>query len=267
MSQLTYNSIPPNAFAGMLADGGLRDVVSAVAQPNKTIVTPTAANSTLYTLRAAYLDNSGTNFQVATHEDVSYTSDSTALVSEITAGLTAAINADTLFPFDAVDTGTTVELTPRLGSPSGTLSSVGTGTLTLSSFTSDIPFGVAVVMANGLSDECRVPQASGDIGPDVLGVALSTQFIESQPATDTGPARYRAGDQVNILRVGRVWVKPEDSPVAGGDVYVRYSASGSQQLGAFRTDTDSSTAAKLTGAKYLSSPDADGLVLVQLNLV
>lgn len=267
MSQLNYTSIPAAGFAGMLVDGGMRDVVSAIAQPNKIVVTPTATNSVAYTLHAAYLDNVGTNFQNATFEEVTYTSDSTATVAEITAGLTAAANADLLFPFDAVDTGATVELTPRLGSPSGTLTSTGVGALAISSFISDIPYGVAVVMANGASDQCKVPQAVGEIGFDTLGIALSTQFLESAPATDTGAARYPAGSQVNILRVGRVYVTAESDVVAGGAVYVRYSASGSQQLGALRADTDSSSAALLAGAKFLDTVSAGGLTRVQLELV
>ena len=57
----------------------------------------------------------------------------------------------------------------------------------------------------------------------------------------------------------------EVSSVArGGSVYVRYSASGTEELGTFRTDADTSDAAVLPGAKFTGQTSGD-LAVVELN--
>ena len=75
---------------------------------------------------------------------------------------------------------------------------------------------------------------------------------------------------LNILRRGRIWVKPEaDSSVTvGARLYVRAVAAGAEYKGALRGAADSTDCIDCTNqGVWLSIPDADGLALLEVDFV
>ncbi len=123
----------------------------------------------------------------------------------------------------------------------------------------------------GSRDEtCKLPTASTDITNVglVLGVSHSSVSRDPNfPSGGTANTTYQIGDSVELVYRGQVLVTVEEAVVPGDDVYVRYdTGSGGSQKGAFRTSADTSTAALLAGARYLTTAAIGGLALVDLNL-
>jgi hypothetical protein len=135
-----------------------------------------------------------------------------------------------------------------------------------------IPYGVLVVRdtsnTSGTKIAGKVPAGSTDITAvgSALGVAIADQ-ARSQDPTVTLPT-YPQYSAVPCGRVGRFWVVVEEAVTAGQQAYVRYaSGAGGTQLGSFRASADSSTAAALPGAYYVSSQTAiGGYAVVELSL-
>lgn len=125
----------------------------------------------------------------------------------------------------------------------------------------DIPYGRVVVMDTA-DGSARLPALTGEI---TGGTALGITIADSSKAPNAGG--YADNDQLPILRKGQIYMIAEDAVAAGGDVFVRFSASGGESLGRVRSDADTSDAVALPGARYLSSTSgADELVIVELNL-
>ena len=125
-----------------------------------------------------------------------------------------------------------------------------------------------VLVCQGATDgACKLPANSGDVGK-ALGVAASRVASDSRfPSTLTAGVAWQTGDIVEAIAAGAVWVIVEDAVNAGAACYVRHTANGDlTQLGAFRSDADSSNAAALTGARFLTSTDGAGLALVAINV-
>lgn len=130
-----------------------------------------------------------------------------------------------------------------------------------------IPQGRAVVFVAGDTDaQVRIPATTGQVsGPNLMGVS----FFE-----DTAPANpYAVGDQVPVLRKGKVWVLVEEAVTPASSVFVRHAAgtggTAAKPLGGFRASADSNTSATLVSidvARYLTSASADGLALLAINL-
>ena len=91
--------------------------------------------------------------------------------------------------------------------------------------------------------------------------ALDSQF----PSGGTPGATYQIGDALDAVS-GKVWVAVEEAVSAMDPVYVRYATGSGTQKGAFRKSADSSTAAALTGGRYLTSASAGGMALAEINI-
>ncbi len=227
--QTSYsNNFSQVAYPGQLADNGPTDVTTGLSlrAPAKT-VTITAANSTAFTLHFA---------EAAGDEDATYTSDSTGTKAEIVAGLIAAIAANhDIKSWYGVNHGGDLVLVAKPGGPLAlaVVTSTGAGTMTLAALSPEIPFGTVVAMdtasANASAGEeaVRLPNSATDV---ILGMALSTHFVESQGRFASDPTQapqYPAGSPINVCRMGRVWAKPETAVVKGDPVYFRYASGGS----------------------------------------
>jgi len=109
--------------------------------------------------------------------------------------------------------------------------------------------------------QCRLPRQSTDITARFLGITrLDTSLI--------GDSAEVYGNQaaVSIKRKGRIWVRVQDAVAEMGDVYCRYAtAATGYGLGSFRSDADTSNAAQVPNAKYLTAASAGGLALVELS--
>lgn len=132
-----------------------------------------------------------------------------------------------------------------------------------------IPFGKFVVTktaaAGGEIPEVELPNATGEVtGVYALGVVVRDRTIENDSATAF--AGYTDGEVLTIMRRGRIWVISEDAvSSAGAAAFVRFVAGVGEVLGSFRTDADTSDAVALPGARFMTTCDAGGLVLLELD--
>lgn len=133
-----------------------------------------------------------------------------------------------------------------------------------------VPVGKMLIMDASGADRAKLPAASGDIAIALLaGIAVLSQTLESQlPAGSAAiwPKNY----EIPVMRKGRVLVKPEVSVNVGDPVFIRYaSGAGGTQVGAFRKDADTATAAAAPAgsAIWVSGTDATtGLATLEINL-
>lgn len=134
-----------------------------------------------------------------------------------------------------------------------------------------IPYGVLVVRDNsnssGVSIAGKLPAASGDVTAvgSALGVAIADQARAQDPSVSL--PTYPQNSAVPCGRVGRFWVTVEEAVTAGQQAYVRYATGSFSQKGAFRASADTSTAAALPGAYYITSQSTPGgYAVVELSL-
>lgn len=142
-----------------------------------------------------------------------------------------------------------------------------------------VPFGVGVCVDTAAfphrftsepeTDKlCRLPSGAGDIAfPNFLGVAMRRQMIENDLAFANTKNAYPPNYPVGIVHKGRVWVSPEQTVVVTDPVYVRYAAgAGGTQLGSFRKDADTASAAQAANARWYRGSDVNGLAVLELNV-
>ena len=113
----------------------------------------------------------------------------------------------------------------------------------------------------------KVPGAATDVtnGGSVLGIILADQTLE-QPypqgnAVPMSPAKYTSP----VIRSGRVWVNVEGAVTAGNQPYARYAVGTGSVLGAFRADADTSSAALVPNARFVTSTTGAGLAVVEVD--
>lgn len=97
---------------------------------------------------------------------------------------------------------------------------------------------------------------------NVRGVALHDPTVLNQ---SSGDPHYPLNSPMNVLRKGRVWVRSEDAITVGtSTVNVRYAGTGTK--GAFRGAAVTDETAVLPKSKWLTSCDAGGLAVLELDL-
>lgn len=127
---------------------------------------------------------------------------------------------------------------------------------------------VKTAPAGGDLPVVELPNASGEVtgvAGQAGGVVVRDKTAENSNASAfTG---YVDGEILSIMRRGRIWVISEDAVSAVGvAAFVRYTKEAPDiVLGKFRTDDDSSKAVALPGARFLTTCDAGGLVLLELS--
>lgn len=260
MSQTSYTAQNVIAFEGMVAYGHGDFITKKNATRQLTSVVFTAVNSATYVLVI-----NGTAFSI--------TADGSTDATEIRDAMKIAIDAgsEPVVVETLSTNGLLIESTDR--DNDFTITNVGSDTPSNVVITElvaqgqQIPFGRAVCWDDrGADDECRLPRQSADVGDRIFGVAAADHLLETVTGATNGLYLDKAG--VSILRRGYIWVVCESAITAiGADVYVRYaSGSGGSNLGAFRADADTSTAAVLNGATFRSTCGAGELCLLELNL-
>lgn len=126
-----------------------------------------------------------------------------------------------------------------------------------------VEFGKFVAKGAGDND-IIVPAAATDITSALLrrGVVHAHQAMESSAS---GNPQYPVKSAVNVLKKGRIWVKPEDTVDPTLSVHVRYAGVGTK--GAFRGATVASETAVLANARWLSTTTVAGqLALLEIDL-
>jgi hypothetical protein len=238
--QTSYDRLPGKAAAGMAADSGKLEVLSAHNLAVKTYQVTIGAiqNSTEYKITFSHLSRAAATVGQTISTDAAFTSDSTATAAEILAGLLAAVNASAAPVSARMFDASTLEIYAR--SPETDYTPTVSANLTLSAeLASEVPFGVLVVM-DGDRSKCRLPKAASDVQNLALGVALRTLAKENTflGSSDTKNC-YAANSMVNAAREGRVWVPVEGTIAAGDSAFVRHTAkAGNTQKGKFRNDRD-----------------------------
>lgn len=139
-----------------------------------------------------------------------------------------------------------------------------------------IPAGV-MVTRDGATDEetqCLLPTAAADLTDDhLLGITLYD--ASKEPGTNAGNNEFDDEESVALLRRGRAWVIAEDDVAveAGAQCYVRYgTGTGGSQLGAFRMNGDTSTAAAISNCRFVTAAyvvtingEAQTVAMVEIN--
>ncbi len=128
-----------------------------------------------------------------------------------------------------------------------------------------LPFGVLAVEDLTAPGKFKLPTSAADLLKNPA-VVVATHAVESR--RDSAPASYAAGDLANLMKVGRIWVFPEQNVVDGDPVYVRGIANGGlTQLGAFRKDADSANAFLLAGAKWRDTVTTGAGVVARIEIM
>jgi hypothetical protein len=136
--------------------------------------------------------------------------------------------------------------------------------------TGDFDAGQWVVQGASAADRtAQPPVSSAEVTGRLWGVAKydPSKPISWPPRTDGFVGQYPIGATADVVRKGAVWVHVEEAVNAFDPVYVRYaSGAGGTVLGASRKSADTATAAQASGCIYLTSAQAGGLALVEVNL-
>lgn len=261
--QLTVNTAPTAAFPGMDADTGDGDNISRLVSTQQLEYVNVLSNSdgdysiTIDTVEeAAFTAASNTVAQIAAGLLAAWTGTTNSVTAEL-----SGTNALLLESSDEWDTdGFTCAVT--LDAVANT-ANITTATLVAQAQTIQSGIGVcADDRAATSGTQCRLPRQATDITAHFKGITRYDAAREQASGAET----YQNGAAVSVKHKGRIWVRVQDAVAEDGDVYCRYaSAVTGYGLGSFRSDADSTTAAKVPGAKYVTSASAGGLALVELS--
>lgn len=256
--QSSVETIMEKGMPGQLADSGFHDIITRINNSKQRVSTTITAADLATTLTI-----NGTAFTVNVGA-------ATLTVTELRDLMITAVNAGSEPVTASIDDSDQLFVDADV---SGTaFTAVGTTNCSVADVIlneANVPFGVLVVEdLTGLSDDrAHLPQATGDITTvgSVAGIALHTQFVE-QSVGGTNNLGYDPQSSMNVLRKGRAYVQVEDAVVKGGLPFVRFVAAASEQLGAFRSDADTSDAVALPNARFVTSAGAGELAIVEINL-
>jgi hypothetical protein len=192
-----------------------------------TTVTVTAAtNSKVYSF---IILTGGYSYQI------DYTSDGSATTAEISAGLTARVNALNI-PITAADT---------------------TDEFTLTADVPGTPFTVAEV-----DSELTVAETTANVPLLFVGVAARHHNVVS--TTDAAEGQVAPLKAFSVIESGHVYVEVEEAVAWGDDAYFRHTATGTEEVGTWRNDADGTDCEQVIGAKFRSSTSGAGIAVLEL---
>jgi len=257
--QTNYEDLA-TAVEGGIADLGFMHKASRTAGTNvaqvATVTVDAATNTTLYTV-------------VVNGVPVTYTSDGSATVGEIHAGLLAAGQANSFLAGQVTFSGASPDLiitADEAGVPftateaDADLSLVATTPNTTSS---PILFGRGLAQVLTDAEKVSYPSLTGFL---FAGISIQSQIARPN---DDGIAKYEDGTSIPTLTQGRIWVLAEDVISSLDDsVYLRHTANGAVNIaGRFRTDADTARADQIANARWLSLTTAvNQLALLEINM-
>ena len=266
--QSSYGASPATAIAGQLADSGVCDVRSVIAEA--------AITSALAVIRGATTKAEGK------HPGAPDTADVDAIIATIA----SAATAQTITSLDGVVGGAEM-FPPR--NVTLTLSNHANWDLTIARVTGTdedgriiteelvIPDGgnatVTGVKTFRTVTSLYIPAQSGTSGTATMGFGsvlgpIGGQGVHGIAMYDASgkPEAYPVDYAVPVLRRGRIYVTAEAAVDVGQPVYVRFVATGDEKLGAMRAAPDANDCALLNGARWASKTTGAGLAVVELNL-
>lgn len=106
-----------------------------------------------------------------------------------------------------------------------------------------VPPGVGVIRNTELKG--KLPALASDL---LAGVAIHTHARDNV----AGQNGYAVGAEVSVLEEGAIYVQCEQTVTVDDPVYVRFAVNTTEQLGAFRKDSDSGKARLVKGARWVA---------------
>lgn len=267
MAQTTMPAYQPIAVAGMLGDVAL----------NQDIVTRTVSQSVAQVSTITIADFTDNTDYTVTINGIPVTIDSGAgsSVASIRTALLAALNADVnvarYVTFAAGGAGVIV-VTGITAGQSFTIVTDDESTgdmsvaLTTAASTGTIGFGKGVAL-NGFG-YVKQPTSSGDVmeGISVFVQKATPNGVPDSTLADDGVATYTDGEEMSVLRKGRIWVIAETAITTSSGVFVRHAVSGAFTLGSLTATDDGNTVA-LPSSRWISgAAQAGQLCEVEINL-
>ena len=107
----------------------------------------------------------------------------------------------------------------------------------------------------------KLPSTAAEVSkPGAMGITVFDQSRE-------GGSDWPTMRPTPVLRRGRIWVTAEGAVTRWTVPFVRFVAgAGGTELGSFRADADTASAAACPWALFLTDASAGGLVLVEISL-
>ncbi len=137
----------------------------------------------------------------------------------------------------------------------------------------EVPFGSFVVLSTGttLPGTASAPNVPTGILPAASGdnyghggVVVHSHWYDKR--LQLGEDGVLPGNLISVMRRGRIWVNVEEAVTPADSVFVRYTASGANVPGNFRTDADTSKALQLYGCRFASITTGAGLAILEIDL-
>jgi len=131
----------------------------------------------------------------------------------------------------------------------------------------EIPAGVAVCMDERSSDEqaCRLPRQASDVTSFRFAGVVLDDVAKVAYSGSNAKFTFHRNTMLPVLGRGYVYVRVEQDVAKGDQAYVRFaSGSGGSQLGAFRKDDDSSSAAACVKSFYETPATAGNLAVLKV---
>lgn len=272
MGQLVVDDRIKEGQAGQLADSGFTDKISEVID-NPTVV----AQVSTVTVGGA---TNATLYEVLVNGIVSqYTSDGSATVTEIVAGLVAAMQANGFLDalVTVVDADPDITITAKVAGTALTVTETdgATGDLSIAATTANvlagknIPFGKAVVRGSGF-EKVKLPDAASQTfrGISIFSGSIGNPKVDATgTGQTTGEPVYKPTDQCALLRRGRIIVAYEGAaPGVSDAVYFRQTISDAttQTLGALTVVNDAETD-PVPNAEWVSLLPQAGLAVIEIS--
>lgn len=256
VSQAAIAQNMTSGFEGMIADSSRVNIQSTLIVSRKLVTVALAA--------------SDSQTYVVTINGVPFTfiagvSTTTALIA---AGLVAAINGGTQKVL-ASGTDTPIQIEATGDSAAGDFTaaySAGTGSLTETVLVAhqSIGFGRGVCMdeRSTKNQAVRLPRQASD----VTSLRFKGVTVADNYAKVANGGAFKTNVQMPVMRKGHILVRVEEAVTKSDQPYCRYAAGG-LGLGAFRKSAGSSEAAAVPSAAFLSNTSANGLAVLEVNLV
>ncbi|MCK5496559.1 MAG: hypothetical protein KAI80_09120 [Hyphomicrobiaceae bacterium] len=263
MPQTDYNFI--EAILGQLAvydPASIDSLVNTLPSQQSTVVT-------------GGVDTAGDYVITVVGEEGTFTASFTRVAENtaaITDGLAAAWLADAAnaniatMTSDGVDTNTLDFLHAGNGY-TVTVSAPAPGTLTAALVVDpngvNIPLAIAVTSDDG--EAARLPTA-GDTAQDIWGIVVrNADLVQELSQPQPTVLEFLPAAELSVMRTGEAWVAPEVAVAVNDPVFVRVTATGSEQAGALSNVTDGGDNVQVAG-RWKTAAAAGELARVLLNM-
>lgn len=250
--QTTYSLTRTRAFAGMVADSFHHEYLSRVLATQQIEELTFGATDGTYTVTvdgvevANYVASSNTATEIRDAIKVDIDASAAPVTTK-----SVSTNKLQLKKNDFTTTGFTIAISTVSGYSKSQLVAQG----------ATVPFGVGLCRDDDAptgGERCRLPRVSADVTAGFLGIAASDV---SEMAASGG---WQPGSIPKLMHRGHIWVVVEGAVAELAQLYCRFaSGAGGTQLGAFRADADSASAAAVVGLRALEPCSGAGICLAE----